>query len=194
MALEISDFTGTTTAPSGTWPYGDVINAPGGTVVDNKMVSDLIQTSQKILADGLNGVAINGLLDNATNGFQVYNALRVVTGTNFEVSPRTTMDGDTLDFSGPKFVNYSAASTNINLTIDMHLARPGNKLTVRTPVVGGGLLLISYTNSGGGSSTTSQVILSDLIIAPYSNFCMFQFEYLGAFSGTNYYSASLFGI
>ena len=72
MAYEIADFTGTVLAPSVANPYGGVVDAPGGTVVDKKMVWDLLVFAQRMMS--LAGVTPNNLADDTTNTFQLYEA------------------------------------------------------------------------------------------------------------------------
>ena len=60
-------------APATGYPYGSLANDPSGTLVNTVMVSDLWQTAQRLLANA--GIALNDLPDNATNGFQVMQAL-----------------------------------------------------------------------------------------------------------------------
>jgi len=72
MALEIGDLTGTVLAPSVANPYGYVVDAPSGTVVDKKMVGDMLVFFQRMMA--LAGFTPNGLPDNTTNTFQLWNA------------------------------------------------------------------------------------------------------------------------
>jgi hypothetical protein len=69
MAYKISDLTGTVVSPSGTYPFGDVKDAPSGTVVDKKMVTDMLQFFQKMASQ--TGVTLNSTPDNVTNGYQL---------------------------------------------------------------------------------------------------------------------------
>ena len=60
-------------APGGDYPYGTVANDPSGTLVNDIMVTDLLQMLQRLLADA--GLTPNGSPDNTTNGFQTLQAL-----------------------------------------------------------------------------------------------------------------------
>jgi hypothetical protein len=71
MAYEITDFNGTTIAPNGTYPYGQILD--DGTVADAKSVGDMLQFFQRMMAGA--GVTPNNLEENAVNGFQLYGAL-----------------------------------------------------------------------------------------------------------------------
>jgi hypothetical protein len=75
MALEIADLTGTVLPVSGTNPYGYVVDAPGGTVVDKLMVGDALVFFQRLMAEA--GVVPNNLPDNATNTFQLWVAFQL---------------------------------------------------------------------------------------------------------------------
>ena len=64
-------------APSAAWPYGDVRNktlSVAGTKWDKEQMSDIIQFFAKLM--DASGIAPNGLLDNQTNGFQLFEALQ----------------------------------------------------------------------------------------------------------------------
>jgi len=74
MAREITDF-GNYTAPSGTYPYGQIKDDTGsndGTPVNVLTNGDLQQFFQKMMADS--GITPNGNPDNADNGFQLWEA------------------------------------------------------------------------------------------------------------------------
>jgi hypothetical protein len=76
MAREISDFNGTVIAPSVAYPYGDIKDNPSGTIVDSTSNSDLQQFAQKVMDEG--NITPNGLPDNVTNGFQIFQGLQQV--------------------------------------------------------------------------------------------------------------------
>ncbi len=73
MAYLITDLTGTTVPAGGAFPFGDVVDAPNGTVVDKKMVTDLLQTVQKMF-DYIS-VVPNSTPDGFANGYQIFDAL-----------------------------------------------------------------------------------------------------------------------
>lgn len=76
MAYEISDFNGTVIAPDADYPWGNIKDAPSGTVVDTVMMTDLIQFFQKLMAAA--SVTPNGLPDNEANGNQFYEAFNTL--------------------------------------------------------------------------------------------------------------------
>lgn len=78
MAREIADFNGTVVAPDGTYPYGRVKDAPGGTIVDETMIGDTIQFTQKLMAEA--GVTPNNDPDNNSDGWQIYEAFETLAG------------------------------------------------------------------------------------------------------------------
>jgi hypothetical protein len=78
MAREIADFNGTVVAPSGTYPYGRVKDAPNGTVADETMIGDTIQFTQKLMGEA--GVTPNGDPDNNSDGWQIYEAFEILSG------------------------------------------------------------------------------------------------------------------
>lgn len=89
MAYDIGDFNGTTDAPDSDYPFGNIKDVPNGTVVDVTMMTDLIQTAQKLMA--LAGITPNGTPDNVSNGYQLIEAL-----TNFNTLSLTGA-GDWVD-------------------------------------------------------------------------------------------------
>ena len=72
MAREITDF-GQYTAPSGTYPYGQIKDETGtndGTPVSVLTNGDIQQFFQRLLQTS--GITINNLPDNLDNGFQLF--------------------------------------------------------------------------------------------------------------------------
>lgn len=62
------------------YPYGSTKDNPGdgsGTPVNTRLVGDLCQLAEKLMDES--GIAPNGLPDNDTNGWQLYDALIAVT-------------------------------------------------------------------------------------------------------------------
>lgn len=76
MAREISDFNGTVIAPGGAYPYGNIKDNPNGTIVDSTSNADLQQFAQKVMDEG--NITPNGLPDNNTNGYQIFQGLQQV--------------------------------------------------------------------------------------------------------------------
>lgn len=78
MAYNITDKTNTT-PPNGTYPFGNIKDDTGandGTPVDVKTYADFHQFFAKLA--NLAGITLNGLPDNATNGFQLISALQAL--------------------------------------------------------------------------------------------------------------------
>ena len=74
MARKLSNKTNVQ-APDSTYPYGRIQNDSGagdGTPVDEVVYGDFHQFFEKLMAEG--NITANGLPDNATNGFQLWNA------------------------------------------------------------------------------------------------------------------------
>lgn len=76
MALPISSLDGVVTAPGAGYPYGDIVDSAVGTAgtrVNRKFTDDLMQTSQKLMADA--GITPSGNPDNSINGYQIFEAI-----------------------------------------------------------------------------------------------------------------------
>ena len=66
--------------PSSDYPYGNMKNNSGtnnGTPVNRDLLTDVIQFTQKLADEA--GITLNDLPDNATNGWQLYEAFRKLT-------------------------------------------------------------------------------------------------------------------
>jgi hypothetical protein len=69
------------TAPSVAFPYGDLTNNTGtnnGTPVNKDLLNDIIQFGQKLADEA--GITMNDNVDNATNGWQLFEAFATVCG------------------------------------------------------------------------------------------------------------------
>ena len=69
------------TAPSADYPYGDIKNNSGvgdGTPVDREFLTDYVQFFERMM--NLSGLTANNLSDNNSDGFQLYEAFRRITG------------------------------------------------------------------------------------------------------------------
>ena len=67
-------------APSGTWPFGDLRDDTGGgdgTPIDKELITDIQQFFERMFSQS--GIVANGLPDNQTNGFQLWDAFRGLT-------------------------------------------------------------------------------------------------------------------
>lgn len=76
MAIKLENKTNVL-APNATYPYGNIKDNSGandGTPVNTQVYGDIHQFFARLLA--LSGIVANGLPDNATNGFQYYEALQ----------------------------------------------------------------------------------------------------------------------
>lgn len=94
MARKITDYNGTVVAVGGAYPYGDIKDNPSGTIIDRTSNADLQQFFQKLIAEA--GITANSLADNATNGFQLTEALSKVIG-NHAAQIVISMIGGTYD-------------------------------------------------------------------------------------------------
>lgn len=106
MALGIPNFTGTTVAPGGDYPFGDVKDQPGGTLVDRKFTDDGLQFFQKLM--NLAGITPSGNPDNVSNGYQIQQAFDILTGRDAWAALVPGIiaggGGGTIDVSGAKTV------------------------------------------------------------------------------------------
>ena len=76
MGRKISDYNGGVIGVSGTYPYGQIKDNPGGTTIDVTSNGDIQQFFQRIAATA--GIALNDLEDNADNGFQYVQAVNTM--------------------------------------------------------------------------------------------------------------------
>lgn len=148
MALEISDFNGTVTAPSSTYPHGNIKNNPSGTIIDVTSNGDLQQTAQEAMLQG--GITPNNLPDNADNGYQVLQGLAKIS-SNMAASVIISLLGAGYDPATFYILSGSATRSNDGVGFfggqiyEIH-GNPG-------PLCGGGLvdvLVISTTEMANG--------------------------------------------
>lgn len=99
------------TAPNTEYPYGAIKNDTGigdGSPVDVQMYGDIHQFFAHMFAQS--GITANGLPDNLTNGFQLYQAFQKLIGINTwttaDITPAisTTTGGATVVFHNPSSV------------------------------------------------------------------------------------------
>ena len=105
-----------TNAPSPAFPYGDLRDNPGdntGTPVNRELLSDIIQTVEKIVDES--GITPNGLLDNASNGWQLFDAMRKVFYPYKEYVGNFSADGTTLTTLGIFRNDFTAVNVNLNI-------------------------------------------------------------------------------
>jgi len=80
-------------APTSAYPFGFIINETGsnnGTVVDADGFNDLFQLKEKTFDQS--GLTANGLPDNETNGFQLFQAFAKVFGIQKEITGTWDME------------------------------------------------------------------------------------------------------
>lgn len=148
MAYKISDFSGTVIAPSLTYPQGDVKDAPSGTVVNKRMVTDIVQFFQKMAAEG--GITLNSLPDNAANGYQMMEA---VTDTINSYAATWVLNSIGADYDNTKtYVIYGCETATTNGYV-FHDGKVYYCAGRAGPICGGGLVdtlqmtsPLSYTN------------------------------------------------
>jgi hypothetical protein len=100
-------------APSAQYPYGDARNKTSlvnGTKWDREMMSDIIQTSERIFA--LSGKTANGITDNATDGFQLYDALQTIVSKKFVKEISTVFDEDNITITRTEIETAFGAGIN----------------------------------------------------------------------------------
>jgi len=84
-------------APDAEFPYGDVKDNTGsnnGTPVNRDLVGDLFQLLEKMF--DYSGLTANGLPDNETNGFQLFEAFRLVFAKKYVKQVTSVFDNDTV--------------------------------------------------------------------------------------------------
>ncbi len=125
-------------APSIDWPFGDLNDDSGandGTPVDKELITDIQQTFEKIF--DASGLTANGLPDNATNGFQLYEALREV------IKPYDVIQG---------FIDDAGFTETLNET--------GETITFNR--VGNGDYELNITNNAYTADKTGVLIAGDI--------------------------------
>lgn len=189
MAYKIFQLTGGTVIPGGDYPWGMLVDAPGGTVVNKKMIADMWQFFQNLMAEG--GIIANGLEENVSNGFQLMEALKRTTGTpDLLAENRVNLDGDTITFDKSRTIIYSATTGSgpgITPIFDMTGAIAGSEVIIKTGLPGAGVFV---SPTGGG--TIDYIYLSQLIIGASAN-GSFRFKVAGYTGGVWYLTAEFFG-
>ncbi|MBL4809317.1 MAG: hypothetical protein JKY43_04575 [Phycisphaerales bacterium] len=82
-------------APDATWPFGkstDNTGSNNGLPLNSDTLEDYHQFFAKLFDES--GLTANGLLDNATNGFQLWDALRVLIPVRTKIIPIGDWDMD----------------------------------------------------------------------------------------------------
>jgi len=106
------------TAASTDWPYGDARDKTpslAGTLWDKEMMSDILQFFEKMFSES--GITANGSLDNATNGFQLFEAFQKKT-RGYAVVRGVLKDGSFTQFENDtgETITYSKVSSTYKLT------------------------------------------------------------------------------
>jgi len=118
-------------APTTAYPFGELKNDTGtndGTPVDQELLGDSMQFFEKVFNES--GLTANGLPDNETNGFQLYEALR----TLFPVRQKIVDIGDwDMDADNVKVVNHGLDFTKIR-GVDVIIRSDDDLL--RVPLIG----------------------------------------------------------
>lgn len=105
MGRSISDFNGTVVAPGGDYSYGRVKNAPSGTVADETMLGDVIQTFMR--AADLANITLNGDPDNDANGYQYAQALGLEEWQDGGTLTFAAIGGGSVSISQPGDIAYN---------------------------------------------------------------------------------------
>lgn len=103
MAYRISDYT----RPVGTssdYPSGDIKDNPSGTLVNRKMLSDIIQTIFRAMR--LAGITPSGNPDNVTNGYQVAKAFGLEAWDSFTSLSAATSGGGSISAGTVAYSKY----------------------------------------------------------------------------------------
>jgi hypothetical protein len=80
-------------APNADYPFGFIVDENGsnnGTFIDSNFLNDLWQLKEKMFDES--GLVANGLPDNLTNGFQLFQAFMTVFGLKKRFSSAWNMD------------------------------------------------------------------------------------------------------
>lgn len=139
MAHAITELT-RSVAGSADYPNGDIADNPDGTLVNRMMLTDLLQTFQKLMIDA--GITPNGLDDNTTNGYQYIQALqKVIAGGAWQT---TGIVFNTISLA--LWANVGAPNYNASYTVTDNIIRlagvitgnivPATNMTVLTLPVG----------------------------------------------------------
>ncbi len=174
MSYPITDFNGTTIAPGGAYPRGNVKDAPLGTRVDTKMVQDTIQCFSKAMS--MASITPNGLPDNNTNGYQYYDALRKMP-SDVSVLSGTFVGDLTVEFKFNNSIIFTSVlpgGTTFDVLLSNTGAIPGHKVRI-------------YWHSGGVGDTNIDIAVTGTqichpvlaIVVPAGVPKVTEFEYIG---------------
>lgn len=97
-------------APSADYPYGNIRNktlSVAGSRVNVEMYGDITQFFEKMFAES--GITANGLADNATNGWQLFEALTKLTHPAWSTTGLTFATGGAYSWANAGSPFYSCA-------------------------------------------------------------------------------------
>jgi len=147
MAIEISSFP-FAQPPSTDYPSGDITDAAVGvtpTPVKTTTNGDLQQFFAKIMREA--NVTPNGLRDNTTNGWQLFESLQRVTNALWESVTLSALAGGTIAFDQCKFITVTNPTASANaIILDETLGINGNEVFVKATCNAGDVL--SFVTAG----------------------------------------------
>jgi len=168
MARSIADYNGGVIAPGGAYPYGDIKDAPSGTVIDRTSNADIHQFFSKMMDES--GYTFNGLPDNNTNNYQLYLALLwhtnppwQFTGVVFENDVPGNNEWDNAGSPYSKFhyrLNGDVSNGIVSLrgvVINNSVGSPATPLIMTLPVAirpSYKMAVTAYEDLGGGGTLT----------------------------------------
>lgn len=169
MARDIADFSGTVVAPGGSYPYGRIKNAPAGTRVNEQMLGDVIQFHQKAMAEA--GVTPNGLPDNSSDGFQLYEAFATLAGRDAWGAIPTSGAGST---------TYTVTSGGGSISVP-----PSSRIYERIRVVGKTLYYSSKIESASITGLVDGINVNVTTLGGLFSFSNVNARVLGLFDEVN---------
>lgn len=133
-------------APGGDFPYGRIKDKAGpaqGTPVNVVVYGDQHQFFEKLINES--GISPNGLPDNATNGFQLFEALKTLTGLNVwtnGTTPVITENGTPLSLTSTYsryrivgktlYWQFAAAFSTATNAVLLKIALPKTGISLKT--------------------------------------------------------------
>jgi len=181
MARKITDKT-ETSAPTSTYPYGNIKDETGsqsGTPVNKPVYSDLHQFFAR-LADWVN-VTLNGLPDNAKNGFQFFESVALLSEANmlqyFATNVPANSDFGSSDLADP-FGCFMEEETGILFVTDND---PGNERVYAFDVKNDNSRVTSKEPNMDDRRMGGCCVKGDYLLVPYydtglDNILLYSFE------------------
>lgn len=174
----------TFTAPNSDYPGGQIKDDSGindGTQADVATVGDMYQFFYKIMA--LAGISPNNLPDNVSNGYQIVDALKIVSLAPTFSTGLTWNGAETITFVGSQSRQYSASTGTKTITLNSTNAIVGAKVTLSSHSISGQAIVFA---SVGGQTIIP--MLGTGTTGPNTNWAT-EIEYLGANVWTVKYSS-----